>query len=180
MKKVLLISILFLSGCASKQLRLAEEANRINYGGYLAAQSDCREDNKISINFTPEGSENQVDIVIPAQGCDRIQRPEHGGKHIADVQKSYIKGVSTIAGVLVQGAIGYAVSEDNNDTRVELSELQNDRQNSNNAVLVSAINSSETQSQAVLDFAETQSDALTSLIESLTEEPEEEEVVLDE
>lgn len=179
MKLLTVIAIAFLlPGCLGKRAADAESNYKTSYGGYLISQSDCMELNKNKVEV-PQTEGDPIKIEFAAGGCDAISKPQHGGEYVAQAEAAYINAGSTLLGAAVTGAYGYAINKDNNETRVDLSELQNQRLDSNNTVLIRSIESSQQSSQAATDAAlgvatliSDQSQGLTDLIESLTQ-PEE-------
>lgn len=165
MKNIFVILLfVFLSACSGKRLDVAEDNHKFSYGGYLVAQSECSENNKNKIEV-PQTEGDPIKIEFVAPGCEKINPPKHGGEYIAKIQEAYIKGGATIIGAAVQGAYSYATNKDNNETRVELSEIEND-------VLVTAIESSQQSAQAASDAAISaveQSARITELVIGLTE-----------
>ena len=176
MKYLFVFLLLFsLTGCFAKRAAEAEENYTLSYGGYLASQSDCMSENKNKVEV-PQIQGDPIKIEFAAGGCDDIKKPQHGGEYVAKSEAALLQMTGTIVGAIVQGGFSYANSKDNNDTRVELSEIQNE-------VLVTAIESSGESAQAAAATAVSvaeQSARVTELVISLTEQLLDDEDDLDE
>jgi len=162
---------LSLSACMGKQLGVTEANHNVNYGGYLAATADCFRDNNHEISFIPQGATAPVEMKLKAGGCADIEKPQHGGEYVAQVQTAYIQAGGQVLAAGINAAVNYEISQDNNDTRVRIAELQNEREAAENAVLVEAIGSNDAQNEALtaLGVAVTeQNAALTELVANLT------------
>lgn len=179
--KLILIAILAMTlpACAIKERAQQAELNyNGNYGGYLAAKSDCRKDNNHEIKFIPEGATAPVEMKLKAGDCNDIEKPQHGGEYVAQAEVAYINAGGNIVAAGINGLVNYEVSKDNNRTRVDIAELQNEREAAENAVLVEAIGSRDSQTEAITALTVSvteQNETLVDLVATLTDEEEGEE-----
>ena len=179
--KLILIAVLTatLQGCIlGGRAKQAEENYQVNYGGYLQNQSDCFEQNKHDIEFVPEGATAPVNITLSAGDCDNVETPTHGGAFVAQTETALIGAGATLGGALITAGANVITNNDNNDTRERIAELQNIREDQENAVLIEAITANTSQTDAITELTNgvlEQNSALSDLVDTLTA-PEVEEV----
>jgi len=169
-KFIVVLSVaLSLTACLGKRAAEAENNYRANYGGYLASQSDCFRDNKHTVEFVPEGATAPVKMELAAGDCDGVDQPQHGGEFVAQTESAIIQAGGNVLAAGINAVASIEISDDNNDTRVRIAELQNEREAAENALLAEAISTNQSQTESITE----QNVALTELVESLTGEDEE-------
>jgi len=175
-KLVAILSIsFFLSACLSGRANQAELNYAKNYGGYLANQTDCFKYNKHKASFKPEGATEPVELEFSAGDCHGVEKPQHGGEYVAQTESAMILAGGQIISAGITSLVNYEISESNNETRVDIARLQNEREAAENAVLIEAISAREDQTTALANLAiavTEQNSAVTDLVLALTAEEE--------
>jgi len=157
-----------LTACMGKRAQQAESNYQVNYGGYLANQTDCFVHNKHAVEFIPDGATAPVKMEFAAGDCDGVEKPQHGGEYVAQTETALINAGGNVAAATIGAIANYEISENDNDTRRRLAELQNEREANENAVLLEAIGSNQALTESVIE----QNESLADLIDSLSVEDE--------
>jgi hypothetical protein len=166
----LLLALTFLGGCVG--MKSAQNAYTKDFGGYLVAKTECKANNFHEVNFKDSGGAD-ASVKIAAE-CGDIQKPTHNGGAVAQQNSALITAGGGLIAAGLQTAANYDISKDNNATRVTIAELANEREASENAVLLQALEGSQSQTDALVEQNGLLGDLITELSADEDEELEDE------